>query len=239
MPSGALEFPDISRVYARFAALTALLTGFGGALLLYAGLDSEGFAIAMASNIAGVASLGLESDGEKAKAALRSGVCDFVVNDLGEALRVLKNEIRQRRGVSVVLTAECDGAVAEIVERGVQPDVLAFPVPELMERGARLLPAEVADARIPVSWSVAREAPRWLHAIDALATSSLPSGDVRLRWLESASRYLGRAYAGQRFLRMSGTEADAFIGAVRDAVQSGSIAAPVAVERGGEMARIT
>ena len=103
MSSGALEFPAIAVVYARFIALTSLSADLGGQLLLYIGLDPEGIAVAMASNVAGAASLGLESDVGRAKEALRAGVCDFLVNSLDEALRILKNEIRSRRPVSVVL----------------------------------------------------------------------------------------------------------------------------------------
>lgn len=234
MPSGALQFPVISQVYARFAALTSLSPDLGGVLLLYAPLDADGVAVAMASNIAGAASLGIERDDDRAKAALRSGVCDFIVNNLGEALRILKNEIRQRRAVSVVLTADPDAAIAEMVERGVQPEVLSIAVPELMDRGARLLPAEIEDPLIPISWSADRDGPRWLRTLDALAASSLTNGDSRLRWLESAPRYLGRAYAGQRYARMSEAETDAFVNAVRNAVRSGAVSVPVSITRGGE-----
>src|SRR6185437_2272468 len=151
MPAGVLDFPDISVVYERYAALTELSAELGGCLLLYAGLDAGGVAVAMASNVAGAASLGLEPDAERAKAALRAGVCDFVVNGLGEALRILKNEIRQRRGVSVVLTGAIDPTLAEIVARGVQPEVLAFSVPELDARGARMLGADAAGGLLPVT----------------------------------------------------------------------------------------
>ncbi|MGB7189056.1 MAG: hypothetical protein WBD10_02870, partial [Acidobacteriaceae bacterium] len=126
MGAGVLDFPDISVIYGRFEALMGLSADVGGWLLLYAGLDRNGVAVAMASNVAGAASLGIEPNAERAKAALRAGVCDFVVNDIGEALRIVKNEIRQRRTVSVVLQGAVDAAVAEIVERGVQPEVLAF-----------------------------------------------------------------------------------------------------------------
>lgn len=233
MPGGVLEFPDISVVYGRYAALTELSAELGGWLLLYARLNAGGVAVAMASNVAGAASLGLEPDAERAKAALRAGVCDFVVNELGEALRILKNEIRQRRGVSVVLTGAIDPIIAEIVTRGVQPEVLAFPVPELEARGARMLKLDAAGELIPVTWSVDRESARWLPVLDALAVGALEKRDARVRWVEASPRYLGRAFAGQRFARMTESEADRFVAAAREATP-GKIPVSVSIDRGGE-----
>jgi hypothetical protein len=235
MLSGCLDFPEIAEVYARFAALASLspdpvfdlAVGLGGWLLLYSRLDREGIAVAMASNVAGAASLGIEPDTTSAKQALRAGVCDFVVNTLDEALRILKNEIRRRRPVSVILTGDVEATVAELAARGVQPEVLAFPVRELIERGARLLKDGVEDGSTWVSWSVASEPMRWLPTLDALAAAALEAKDARLRWVEASPRYLGRVFAGQRYLRMTETEAEAFVEAIRAEVNSGAI--PVAV----------
>jgi Urocanase Rossmann-like domain len=238
MPSGELEFPEIAAVYARFAALMAMPPGpghdLGGWLLLYSGLDRDGIAVAMAANVAGAASLGIEPDAGRAKRALRAGVCDFVVNNLDEALRILKNEIRKRRGVSVVLTADADTAVAQMVERGVQPEILTFPAQELTERGARVLARDVKDGLTMVSWRVASESARWLSDVDGLAAKSLKTTGARVRWLELAPRYLGRGFAEERHLRMTEGEADGFVRAIRDAVKTGAIPVGVSVTRGGE-----
>lgn len=233
-----LGFPTIAEVYDRYAALAGFAEGLGGSLLLYAGLDADGVAVAMASNIAGAASLGLEADAGRAKAALRAGVCDFVVNNLDEALRILKNQVRKKETVSVVLTCDPNVMVKVIVERGVQPEVLAFPVKELMERGARLLESAAQVNAIPIRWSVEREGPQWLPVVDKLAVSSLLKTDARTRWIESAPRYLGRGFAGQRYVRMSEIEADAFAAAAREAAQSGAVPVPVTVERDGELVRL-
>jgi hypothetical protein len=238
MPGGVLEFPDISVVYGRYAALTELSADVGGWLLLYAGLDASGVAVAMASNVAGAASLGLEPDAKRAKAALRSGVCDFVVNELGEALRILKNEIRQRRSVSVVLTGAVDAMVAEVVARGVQPEVLVFPVPELEERGARALGADAGGEMVAMRWGVERDAARWLPVLDGLAVDALEKRDARVRWVEASPRYLGRAFAGQRFARMTDSEADRFVAAAREAVAAGTVPASVSIACGGKSVSI-
>jgi len=229
-----LDFPDMTQVYARFAALAAVSVDLGGRLLLYSGLDREGIAVAMASNVAGAASLGVEPDAARAKQALRAGVCDFVVNNLDEALRILKNEIRKRRAVSVVLTSDTGGTVAEMVARGVQPEILTFPVQELMDRGARMLPMDADDARTTVTWNVESEPVRWLPVLDALAAASLKTADARVRWIEAAPRYLGRVFAGRRFVRMADGEAEEFVAVVCAAVKAGAIPVEVSVTRDGE-----
>src|SRR3954447_15148632 len=71
-----------------------------GGKLLYAGnLDENGRALVIAANIAEAASLCASADPVAQKNAMRDGVVDFVVTNLDEALRILKNEIRKRQGV--------------------------------------------------------------------------------------------------------------------------------------------
>lgn len=235
MPSGALDFPDIPQIYARFAALAKLSPEPGGSLLLYTGFDSDGIAVATASNVAGAASLGIEADAMRAKAALRAGVCDFVVNTLDEALRILKNEVRKRRAVSVTVLGQAQAVVADMIERGVQPDVLAFPVKELIERGARLLSeSSTEDGLVAVTWKVASEPVRWLPVLDELAAGSLENKGARMRWVEAAPRYLGKAFAGQRYLRMTEVEIAAFLKGIGTARSTGEIPVEVLVSREGE-----
>lgn len=232
MRVGDLVFPELSSIYARFVALTAMDADLGGKLLLYSGLDRDGIAIAMASNVAGSASLGIEADAERAKQALRSGVCDFVVNDLSEALRILKNEIRNRRMVSVVLIGISEQIVAEALARGVQPDILASPTPEFMERGARVLGKRAEDGLIPVRWEVGKEPLRWLPALDEMAIACLRTADRRVRWVRAAPRYLGRGFAEKRYLRMTHEEMEKFSSAIRKAVTTEEIPVEVFVTHG-------
>jgi hypothetical protein len=67
-----------------------------------------------------------------------------------------------------------------------------------------------------------------------LANASLQRSGARVRWIEGSPRYLGRVFAGQRFLRMTDAEADAFVRAVRDAVKTGAIPVEVSVTRDGK-----
>jgi hypothetical protein len=225
-----LDLPSIAQVYDRYAALKKLSSQLGGWLLLYTELNSRGLALAIAANTAGAASLGLESERERGKQALRHGVCDFLVNDLDEALRILKNELRKQRPVSVVLACDPQATVDQSIERGVQPDIVAFPEATLQLRGARLLPTEAgAESGLQsVRWSVAQEAARWLPILDRAAAMALaePAADRR-HWLAASPRYLGRSFAGQRYLRMASAEADVFQREVERLVSDKEI--PVAV----------
>jgi hypothetical protein len=70
--------------------------------------------------------------------------------------------------------------------------------------------------------------------VDTLATQSLKVADARIRWIGLSPRYLGRAFAGQRFVRMSDGEFETFFEAVRSAVKRGALPAAVSILRGGK-----
>ncbi|HZD93490.1 MAG TPA: urocanate hydratase, partial [Candidatus Sulfotelmatobacter sp.] len=55
---------------------------------------------------------------------LKTGYCDFMVNNLDEALRILKNAVRKKEAVSVGLIGNCADVIPELAERGVLPDIL-------------------------------------------------------------------------------------------------------------------
>ena len=63
-------------------------------------------------------------DGEKIRRRIRSGYCDICVNDLDEAVRILKNAVRQKRAVSVGLVGNCGEVIPELARRGIVPDLL-------------------------------------------------------------------------------------------------------------------
>jgi len=44
----------------------------------------------------GAAFLGIDVDPERIKKRLKTGYCDFLVNTLDEALRILKNAVRKK-----------------------------------------------------------------------------------------------------------------------------------------------
>jgi urocanate hydratase len=63
-------------------------------------------------------------DPERIKRRVKTGYCDVMVNDLDEALRILKNAVRKREAVSVGLIGNCADVIPELAKRGVVPDIL-------------------------------------------------------------------------------------------------------------------
>lgn len=216
----ALATPSLSSIYEIYSGLAA--TGsLGGSLLAVLEMDAAGIATLIAGGIAGAAVLGVDADREPLKQMLRYGLTDFVVNDLDEALRILKNEVRKKRAVSVCLGAELAACVAEMIERGVQPDLLAGRAAEgtdvLRSRGAAGIGEAILGADRPlVLWSLpaGMASGNILSRADQLAAAAIDAaaGDTSLRkaWLERAPRYLGRRLSAERGVAMSASEREAF-----------------------------
>lgn len=225
-----MQLPDITSIHESFLALSGIgrerFGGLpGGRLLLRSVLDAEGIAVVVAANVAGAASLTVDTNGERLREGLRAGFVDFVVANLDEALRILKNEIRQARPIAVGLTGEPEPCIDAMIERGLQPDLLsAVAQPQARpfeQRGAIRLRAETASepGTAFVAWSVADDPGRAMRRIAELAVESLdPARDdtaARGRWLEQSPRYLGRAYAAQQCLHMTDAESMKFLSGVR------------------------
>ncbi len=245
---------DAAQVYDRYLALSALAAewfggSLGGRLMLYGRADKYGSDCALAGNIAGAATLGVDADGESLKLAIRNGVCDFMVNGLDEALRILKNEIRKKQPVSVCLQQDFTAAIEEMVVRGVQPDILALTplvteaiadaIASMQARGAAALPIETAPQweRSGVSWSVEEFPALWLPKVDALA-AEVCGDELRGRWLRLAPRYMGRRAHSSRYVEMSVPEAESFAQSIRRSVDERAIQAAVIMRAGGREERI-
>jgi hypothetical protein len=186
--------------YRLYGALTRGLdsdTGLGGKLLYTGDLNEDGCRLVRAANIAGAASLSATADAAALRHAIRDGVADFQVTSLDEALRILKNEIRKRQAVSVVVSVGHGQMAAEMHERGVLADLVPpaawddsqSGVDGFLKHGA--LPVEIQP--LPVGWAFRAWAPA-PPEFDALATVALPEDDhVNRRWLRLSPRYLGPA----------------------------------------------
>ena len=231
--------PDTAEVFDHFAALTSVAPAPGGALVFYGALDRCGMATAVAANIAGAASLGVDAHADRAKLALRQGICDFMVNSLDEALRILKNELRKKQPVAVALVGDPARVVAEMLERGVQPDLIAcnrLQSQTFLERGAMSLSAAVVTQdSFVVTWSVSRDAAAWLPRVDDLAIEALGNdADARVKWLRLAPRYLQKSLSREHYARMHAEELARFVGLLQARMQSGEISVPVYVSSGGK-----
>src|SRR5438045_2434695 len=95
-----------------------------GKLIVSGGMGGMGGAQPLAATMNGAAFLGIDVDPERIKKRLKTGYCDFMVNTLDEALRILKNAVRKKENVSVGLVGNCADLIPELAERGVVPDIL-------------------------------------------------------------------------------------------------------------------
>jgi len=95
-----------------------------GKLVVSGGMGGMGGAQPLAATMAGAAFLGIDVDPERIKKRLKTGYCDFMVNSLDEALRILKNSVRKKEAISVGLVGNCADIIPELASRGVVPDLL-------------------------------------------------------------------------------------------------------------------
>jgi urocanate hydratase len=112
--------------YETFAAAARKHFGgtLAGKLVVSGGMGGMGGAQPLAATLNGGAYLGIDVDPERIKRRLRTGYCDVMVNDLDEALRILKNAVRKREPASVGLVGNCAEIIPELAHRGIVPDLL-------------------------------------------------------------------------------------------------------------------
>jgi len=95
-----------------------------GKLVVSGGMGGMGGAQPLAATMNGGAFLGIDVDPERIKRRVKTGYCDAMVNDLDEALRILKNAVRKHEAASVGLVGNCADVVPALARRGVVPDLL-------------------------------------------------------------------------------------------------------------------
>jgi len=117
LPTAFLVFDAIAREHFGGGDLA-------GKLIVSGGMGAAGGALPLAAGMLGAAFLGIDADGERIRRRIRAGYCDYCVNTLDEALRILKNAVRQKQGVSVGLVGNCADVIPELASRGVLPDIL-------------------------------------------------------------------------------------------------------------------
>jgi hypothetical protein len=195
---------------------------WGGKLVLLCGPGCALDGAPTAVSIAGGTALAIDSNAMEMKSAMRSGYLDFVVNTLDEALRTLKNEIRQKRALSVGLIGDVSATLTEMVERGVQPDLwVEFPShaardPAFVSAFEAFLRRQASPKRRREGDDLSSQNSVWrygnvyrlaaasvseLRAIDEALLAVLPSDDpVRRHWVERLPRYLREARSGGRWI---------------------------------------
>ena len=233
-----LTVPELARVHDRYLSIAVLAREYfrqtlGGKLLLQTGWSADGIAAVVAASIAGAASLCVDADADGLRQGLRSGLIDFVVGNLDEALRILKNELRRGRPISVGLAVDPEASIASMIDRGLQPDLLsAVPQPyasTFLERGAMALP-EVSrpdNSTSILEWTITNDPARSMPRIARIASDCLDPASVnaaaRRRWLEQSPRYLGRAFGPRQCQRMTEAEIAAFLSRARSEFPSATI----------------
>jgi urocanate hydratase len=116
----------IQGTFETFAAAASKHFGgdLSGKLIVSGGMGGMGGAQPLAATMTGAAFLGIDVDPERIKKRLKTGYCDFMVNTLDEALRILKNAVRKKENISVGLVGNCADVIPELARRGVVPDIL-------------------------------------------------------------------------------------------------------------------
>jgi urocanate hydratase len=135
------------------------------------------------------------------------------VNTLNEALRVLKNEIRKGQPLGVALVAEVGAVLAEMVERGVLPDLFVSGD----EGGAELLAVErfrMEESEGLAGWLAERG---WsevvlegataaaVRELDARLLAVLPQG-LRRVWVQRIGHYQRVVSGGARLVWLTAGE---------------------------------
>jgi urocanate hydratase len=231
---GALRQTVVYRRYLQLQSITRdQFSGtLAGHIVVSPAFDLEASELAIATTIAGGVFLGIEPDQQRLKSAVRNGSCDFMVNTLDEALRVLKNELRKRTPLSTGLLGDPEEILPAMVARGVQPGLIAStaphaPVIPFVTRGAQLLPPlESASDHDQMIWTAAN--PQDMHRMDQLALASIPADDIdRHRWLQHAPACFYRQIPLRRVLDLNPQERTILLDSV---LAAGPFQAPVTVE---------
>ena len=125
-PASAL--PEAFQVF-RAAARKHFGGSLAGRLVVAAGIGGMGGALALAATLNGGAFLGVDADAARIKRREKAGFCEATVNNLDEALRILKNAVRKREPASVGLIGNAADVLPELAQRGVLPDLLTDQTP--------------------------------------------------------------------------------------------------------------
>jgi urocanate hydratase len=125
-PSSAL--PETYETF-RAAARKHFGASLAGRLVVAGGMGGMGGAQALAATLNSAAFLGIDADAERIKRRVKAGHCEVMVNNLDEALRILKNAVRKREPASVGLIGNAAEVIPELARRGVLPDLLTDQTP--------------------------------------------------------------------------------------------------------------
>jgi urocanate hydratase len=182
-----------------------------GKLVVGGGLDGDGGAQPLAAALHGAAFLGIDSDAEHIKRCVKTGYCEVMVNNIDEALRMLKNAVRRGKGASIGLIGNRDELFPELAQCGVVPDLLTDSkfalsgtaktqaMRELEKLGTHVIDsAKAHDYLQPLFdggwrltvWMALSGEPSDIAGLDRMALGMFPRDEYVQRWLAIAGKYV-------------------------------------------------
>jgi urocanate hydratase len=225
-----------------------------GKLIVACGLGAVGGAQLLAATLHGAAALGIEPDAARIKQRVKSGYCEIMVNDLDEALRILKNSVRRHEPASVALVGETDKFIPELASRGIVPDLLfpnfrerfagadALSLPgmvELKSLGSILLDGEIvdgdtlsanfADPSVPVTCIALSGSAADIARTDRLLLETFHANEQLQRWLPLAKKHVRFQGLPARVVWLTGAERLRFALASNELVARAELQAPVVI----------
>jgi hypothetical protein len=196
-----LNEEDVQRQTLRiYGELVAKRDGWGGHFVFADREGSSATGLPAAVSIAGGCTLVVDPDMATVKRVFRQGGVDFVVHTLDEAVRVLKNEIRKQRPLGVALIADPETTIAEMSERGIQPDLhWSRDALALSQLDAWLSDRGWMEVSLPA---------RARRTLEAETLALLPPSDhIRRRWIERVAHYQRPTQETSRLCWLTANEA--------------------------------
>lgn len=221
---------------------------FAGKLVAGGSMGGAGGAQPLAAALHGAAFLGIDADAERIKRLVKSGYCEVMVNNLDEALRMLKNAVRQRKSVSIGLIGNCAELFPELARRGVVPDLLTDyatdprsadqmqGIRDLEKLGTRVIDSGRGLECLRSFTDAGRQLTTWMALsgerddiarVDRLALD-MSSGEDHLRgWLAIARKYVRFQGLPARVAWFKRRALGPFGCGINDLVTRGEISAPI------------
>src|SRR5258708_5423296 len=195
--------------YETFAA--AARQHFGGTLSgklgVTGGMGGMGGAQPLAATMNGAAFLGIDVDPERIKRRVEAGGCGGMGTSLGEALRVLKNGVREGEAAAVGSGGNCEGRVP------------AYMRPLLCE------------GRGPFRWVALSGEASDIARTDRLVLEMFPENEHLKRWITMAQKKVKFQGLPSRICWLGYGERDKFGLALNDLVEKGDVKAPIVIGR--------
>jgi urocanate hydratase len=116
----------VQGTFETFAAMADRHFGgdLSGKLVVSGGMGGMGGAQPLAATLNGAVFLGIDVDSARIERRVRTGYCDRLAMTLDEALDICEDARDQKRAISVGLVGNCAEILPQLVQRGVQVDVI-------------------------------------------------------------------------------------------------------------------